>query len=79
MAQGDFDLLLTDIRMPIMDGIELAHTTAEHFPGVKILMMTGFADQREKADDLTEVVVDVLQKPFTLSHIRERVSYALAA
>lgn len=46
---GRFDLLLTDIRMPIMDGIALALATARDFPTLTILMMTGYADQRERA------------------------------
>ena len=47
--QGRFDLLLTDIQMPVMDGIALALATARDFPDLKILLMTGYADQRERA------------------------------
>ncbi len=43
---GRFDLLLTDIRMPIMDGIALALAAARDFPDLVILLMTGYADQR---------------------------------
>ena len=48
-----FDLLLTDIQMPVMDGIALALTAARDFPELTILLMTGFADQRERAHGLT--------------------------
>ena len=47
--QGRFDLLLTDIQMPVMDGIALALAAARDFPDLKILLMTGYADQRERA------------------------------
>ena len=48
-AAGAFDLLLTDIRMPIMDGIALALAAKRDYPELTILLMTGFADQRERA------------------------------
>ena len=41
-----------------------------------ILLMTGFADQRERAQDLADVIRDVVTKPFTLQQIREAVSEA---
>ncbi len=75
---GEFDLLLSDIKMPFMDGIELAHAVSERWPEVRILMMTGFADQRERAEDLDAVIVDVVSKPFTLAEIRSQVRRALA-
>ena len=42
-----------------------------------ILLMTGFADQRERAQDLADVIRDVVTKPFTLQQIREAVSDAV--
>ncbi len=75
---GEFDLLLSDIRMPVMDGIELAHQAANRFPGLKILLMTGYAEQRERADDLSTKIIDVVQKPFALPDIRRAVASALA-
>lgn len=74
---GRFDLLVTDVKMPIMDGIALAHETASNWPGMPILLMTGFADQRERAQDLADVIRDVVTKPFTLQQIREAVSDAV--
>jgi CheY-like chemotaxis protein len=63
--QGAFDLLLTDIQMPVMDGIALALTAARDFPELTILLMTGFADQRERAHGLNAIVHDVVTKPFS--------------
>jgi CheY-like chemotaxis protein len=76
---GQFDLLLTDIRMPVMDGIALALTAGRDYPGLTILLMTGYADQRERAHGLDILIHDVIGKPFTLADIRGAVNEALAA
>jgi two-component system, cell cycle response regulator CpdR len=78
-ANGAFELLLTDIRMPVMDGIALALTAARDHPAVTILLMTGYADQRERASGLDALIHDVLNKPFSLAMMREAVDGALAA
>jgi len=78
-ANGQFDLLLTDIRMPLMDGIALALAVARDYPNIVILLMTGFADQRERASGLDAIIHDVITKPFTLVQIRDAVKAALAA
>lgn len=76
---GAFDLLLTDIKMPIMDGIALALAAARDFPELTILLMTGFADQRERASGLDAIVHDVITKPFAVADIRTAVADALAS
>jgi CheY-like chemotaxis protein len=76
-AGGAFDLLLTDIRMPMMDGIALALAAKRDHPNLTVLLMTGFADQRERANALEGVVLDVLTKPFSLSDLRAKVAHAL--
>jgi two-component system cell cycle response regulator CpdR len=63
--------------MPGMDGIAMAKAAVSRFPGLRILLVTGYADQRERAADLNGVVVDIVQKPFTLAEIRDRVARAL--
>ena len=72
-----FDLLLSDIKMPVMDGIALALNVARDHDHLPILLMTGYADQRERADGLDKIVIDVVQKPFSLAEIREAVKTAL--
>ncbi|UZE50211.1 response regulator [Rhodopseudomonas sp. P2A-2r] len=76
---GAFDLLLTDIKMPVMDGIALALAAARDFPDLTILLMTGFADQRERASGLNAIVHDVVTKPFSVADIRTAVADALAS
>jgi two-component system cell cycle response regulator CpdR len=77
--QGRFDLLLTDIRMPGMDGIALALAAARDHPELMILLMTGYADQRERAHGLDALIHDVIAKPFSLGDIRKAVAEALVA
>ena len=76
---GRFDLLLTDIRMPLMDGIALALSVARDHPKIIILLMTAYADQRERAANLDALIHDVVLKPFTLAEIKAAVADALAA
>lgn len=72
-----FDLLLADIRMPVIDGIALALQLARDCPDLPILLMTGYAQQRERAHGLEKVILGVIQKPFTLEQIRDEVNAAL--
>lgn len=76
---GAFDLLLTDIKMPIMDGIALALAVARDHPSIAILLMTGYADQRERASGLEGLVHGIIAKPFTVAEIRFAVAAALAS
>jgi len=74
---GAFDLLVTDIRMPIMDGIALTLAIKRDYPDLIVLLMTGFADQRERAKGLDELVADVLTKPFGVADLRNTVNRVL--
>ena len=65
-----FDLLLTDIVMPEMDGIELAQKAAEIAPEMRVMFITGFAAVALKAGK-TAPAAKVLSKPF---HLRDLVA-----
>ena len=77
-AKPQFDLLLADIKMPVMDGIALALAAARDDPRLIILLMTGYADQRERAHGLDALIHDVIAKPFTVAEIRAAIASALA-
>jgi CheY-like chemotaxis protein len=78
-ATTRFDLLLADIRMPVMDGIALALAAARDRPELTILLMTGYADQRERAYGLDAIIHDVMTKPISLDDLKSAVRKALAA
>jgi CheY-like chemotaxis protein len=64
-----FDMLLTDIVMPELDGITLALKVSSDFPEMPILLMTGYAGERQRAYNLDALIHDVVTKPFTLEDI----------
>lgn len=74
-----YDLLLTDIVMPDLDGIALALKVGKDYPHTRILMMSGYANQRQRAHNLDCLAHEVISKPFTLEEITRRISSALAA
>jgi len=74
---GRFDLLLTDIKMPVMDGIALALVAARDYPDLLILLMTGFADQRERASGLDALIHGILTKPFALADLQSAIREAI--
>ena len=76
-AKRPYDLLLTDIVMPDLDGIALSLKVAKDYPKTKILMMTGYANQRQRAHNLDFLAQEVISKPFTLEEITKRVAVAL--
>jgi DNA-binding response OmpR family regulator len=75
---GGFDLLLADIKMPMMDGIALALAVARDYPALPIVLMTGYADQRERVSGLEALICDVIAKPFSIAELNFAVAAALA-
>lgn len=73
LRNGRFDMLLADIVMPQLDGIALALKAAKDYPELPVLLMTGYAAERQRAHNLDALIQDVISKPFTLLEIREAV------
>jgi two-component system cell cycle response regulator CpdR len=69
--------LLTDISMPVMDGIALALAVSRDRPALPVLLMTGFADQRERASGLDALIRGVIVKPFQIEEVRTKVRETL--
>jgi len=76
-ADGAFDMLLTDIMMPGMDGIELAKQAETLSPGIKIMFITGFAAVAMSDQDASNQTV--LSKPVHLRQLVEEVDRLIAA
>ncbi|MEQ1612233.1 MAG: response regulator [Hyphomicrobiaceae bacterium] len=74
-----FSLLLTDIVMPRMDGIELARRASEIYPSLKIMFITGFAAVTLNNDTTAPKDARVLSKPFHLKDLVREVDRLLAA
>ena len=74
-----FDLLLTDIVMPEMDGIELARRASELDPDIKIMFITGFAAVALNSDSDAPKNAKVLSKPVHLRELVSEVNKMLAA
>ena len=64
-----FDLLLTDIDMPIMDGIALTQSVGPVYPNMKIVIMSGHEHQLERAQGMSNLVTRVVPKPFSIAEI----------
>ena len=79
LKEEPFTLLLTDIVMPEMDGIELARKATELDPGLKIMFITGFAAVTLNTDNQAPKNARVLSKPFHLRDLVNEVDRLLAA
>jgi two-component system, cell cycle response regulator CpdR len=76
-AKHDFDLLLADVVMPGLDGIELARKVAIQQPGIRIMFITGFAAVVMREEGLTPNRPRVLAKPFHLRHLIDEIEALL--
>jgi two-component system cell cycle response regulator CpdR len=79
IKQNTYDLLLTDIVMPEMDGIELARRAAELDPSLRIMFITGFAAVALHPDSRAPKEAKVLSKPFHLRELVAEVDRMMAA
>ncbi|HLT77627.1 MAG TPA: response regulator [Ferrovibrio sp.] len=79
LSRESFDLLITDIGMPNMDGVELALKAARDWPDLRLLLMSGLPLERQQAHGIGELAQAVLQKPFTMVALNDAVEAALGA
>ena len=79
LQKNTFDLLLSDIVMPELDGISLALTVSRDWPDMPIVLITGYAAERQRAHNLEALVHSVVPKPFDLQKICSVVIGALEA
>jgi DNA-binding response OmpR family regulator len=77
LAGDAYDLLLTDIVMPIMDGIALALKASRDYPDMRILMMTGYAEEKRRAHNLDILSHEVISKPFSIDELIAAVNQTL--
>jgi two-component system cell cycle response regulator CpdR len=79
LREEPFTLLLTDIVMPEMDGIELARRSTELDPDLKVMFITGFAAVALNPDSKAPKNAKVLSKPFHLRDLVNEIERLLAA
>lgn len=73
LNQDTYDVLITDIVMPNVDGIALALKAVRQYPNLKIVMISGYAQERMRAHNLDALVHRIIAKPFSLEEICEAV------
>lgn len=79
IMSANFDLLLTDIVMPGIDGVELARKAADLQPNMKIVFITGFAAVALNPANQAPAKAKVLSKPFHLRELVAEVEKVMAA
>jgi CheY-like chemotaxis protein len=78
VASARIDLLITDVQMPGLDGISLVEKALGLHPKLRVVLMSGFVGELDRADHLKAKIARVITKPFTLEQIRSAVRAALA-
>ena len=72
VAQGHFDVVITDVNMPEMDGITLTRELALRFSELPVMIMTGQLDEHCRKSALLAGAREVLRKPFEISEFMLR-------
>ncbi len=77
LADGGFDVVITDKAMPDMNGEQLAVAIHRSASGVPVILMTGFGDIMKAAGEMPPHVRAILSKPFTTSTLRTALAKVL--
>lgn len=76
-GDAGFEVMLSDIRMPEMDGVALLAETRKRWPDLAVIMVTGVADVDTAVDCLRVGAFDYLTKPFQIAEVQARMAQAL--
>jgi len=77
LGMKDFDLLVADLRLPDMDGMEVIRTAKETSPQTQVIVITGYASVPSAVDSMKSGVLDYLAKPFTMDEFMGAVDKAV--
>lgn len=77
LEQNHFDLIITDLKMPGMSGMELFEEIRDRNTEIKVILMTGYASKESKADAIAKGAFDYISKPFHFDQIEAVVRGAL--
>lgn len=77
IKQERFDLVITDVRMPGMNGVELTRAISEARPGTRVIWMTAYGCHKTLTESMKQHVYDCLDKPIEIAEIRRIVQQAL--
>ena len=78
LAKNGIDLVISDIRMPEMNGIELAAEIKDKYPRIPVVLITGVPATENEIAALLENVDGYVQKPFTAQELMEEIDRVLA-
>jgi DNA-binding NtrC family response regulator len=79
LGMKDFDLLIADLRLPDMDGMEVIRTAKETSPQTQVIVITGYASVPSAVNSMKTGVLDYLAKPFTMDEFIGAVDKAVKA
>ncbi len=77
MSKTDFDLVVSDIKMPNMSGIELLHAVKKEFPGSPLLLITAFSTVKQAVEVIKAGAEDYITKPFDPDDLIEMIKALL--
>ena len=72
--QGDVDVILSDLRMPKMDGLQLLEVVVERWQSVPFLLLTGPGDEEVASSAVQRGARDCMKKPLGLADLRRRLA-----
>ncbi|MFH1351745.1 MAG: diguanylate cyclase [Pseudomonadota bacterium] len=77
LGTGEYTFMLTDMKMPKLDGLELIKKVSQVFPHINIIAMTGYSDEYKYVDVINAGACDFIKKPFDIDELEAKIRRAI--